>query len=366
MLKKPFFLFSFILLTIPTLLISQDVQALGGRISQFRSTTSRIGNTNIKIEYHSPLVNGRKIFGGIVPYDFIVDGKEYAWRAGSNNRTTIEFDNDIAIKGKSLPAGKYGFVVLVSEEEWTLVFSKNTSWGAFQYDPSNDALRVKVEPMAAPHQEWLSYDFNNPQPQSVEVQLRWEKTKVSFKVEIDFVSNLLINVDNNDAKTSNDYRTLALIKTIREPEKIDEALLLVEKSIAKLEDVEEPYKAEEEFKSFILKADLLLESGKVEEGSTMRTRMLESAKGFDMYYYGLSKYMVDGKKKEAFDLLDNNIKLNPNQWTGHLALGEYYIKEKNEEQAVHHFKIAYEHAPENWKNYARYLYLQNKMINERK
>lgn len=365
MFKKYFFLFSIIVLSIPISVISQDVQQLGGRISQFRSTTSRIGNTNIKIEYHSPLVNGRKIFGGIVPYDFTVDGKEYAWRAGSNNRTTIEFDTQVTIEGKSLPAGKYGFVVLVSEQEWTLVFSKNTSWGAFQYDPSNDALRVKVKPKEASHQEWLIYDFNNPKPESVEVQLWWEKTKASFNVEIDFISNKLDNIIEKETKTSNDYRALALIKSIREPERIEEALALIEKSIDRLEDVEERYRPEEGFKSFVLKADLLIQEGKVKEGNALKKKMLESAKGFDLYYYGLSKYIVDGKNKEAFQLLGNNLKRNPDQWTGHLAFGEYHLKEKNQEQAVYHFKKAYEHAPENWKNYARYLYLQNKLVFDR-
>ena len=68
---------------------------------------------------------------------------------------------------------------------------------------------------------------------------------------------------------------------------------------------------------------------------------------------------------ERFILLKDNEKRNPEQWTGHLAFGEYYLKENNQKLATEYFKKAFEHAPENWKNYTRYLYLQNKFVLER-
>ena len=108
-------------------LFGQDVEN-SRQISQRVSTTQRVGTTDITIVYHSPLADGQIIFGGIVPFDFTLDGKEYAWRAGANQRTQIEFSHDVTIEGKSLTAGKYGFVVLVSEKEWTMVFSSDMSW----------------------------------------------------------------------------------------------------------------------------------------------------------------------------------------------------------------------------------------------
>ena len=78
-----------------------NAQDVGGKtlISQSRSTTANIGKCEMTINYHSPSVNGRKIFGGIVPYDFVVDGVEFPWRAGSNQRTTIEFSHPVEIEG---------------------------------------------------------------------------------------------------------------------------------------------------------------------------------------------------------------------------------------------------------------------------
>ena len=86
------------------------------------------------------------------------------------------------------------------------------------------------------------------------------------------------------------------------------------------------------------------------------------AKGFDMYYYGLSYYLLKGNKAESYRILKENVGANPTDWIAHLAIGEYYIKEKKQAKVVDHFQKAYEYAPDNWKNYAQYLYLSNKII----
>ena len=67
--------------------------------SQRALVQQRVGVMDITIVYHRPLVNGRKIWDGLVPM-----GK--VWRAGANENTTIEFSTPVAIEGKPLPAGK--------------------------------------------------------------------------------------------------------------------------------------------------------------------------------------------------------------------------------------------------------------------
>jgi len=344
--------------------MAQDVQN-SRRSSQRASTTQRIGTTDITIVYHRPLAKGRKVFGGIVPFDFVVDAKEYAWRAGANDRTTIEFTHDVTIEGQQLPSGKYGFVVLVSEKEWTMVFSKDLSWGAFQYDPKDDALRVAVKTEAAPYQGWLSYSFINLEAEAVGVELRWEETKASFIVGTDVSAKIISDLAKKEDKTTSDYRDLAVETLKKDPSQVDEALALVEKSFAGLDDVEDKYRPREEFNSKILKADLLMSKGNKKEGNALKKEALESAKGFNLYYYGLNTLLVKGDQKEAFRLLTENVQKNPNQWQGHLALGEYYLKDGDQQKVVEHFKKSYEFAPENWKNYARYLYLQNKLVLDR-
>jgi len=98
------------------------------RPSQHAIVMQRIGITAITINYHRPLVNGRKVFGGLVPYGQV-------WRAGANENTTITFPDAVTIEGKPLAAGTYGLHMIPTEDQWTVIFSKmHTAWGSFSYD----------------------------------------------------------------------------------------------------------------------------------------------------------------------------------------------------------------------------------------
>src|ERR1700685_3691781 len=147
--------------------------------SQRAEVSQRIGITDVTIDYHRPLVNDRKIWGALVPY-----GK--VWRAGANENTTITFSDPVLIEGKPLDKGTYGLHMVPNAEEWTIIFSKNsTSWGSFTYDPAEDALRVTAKPQAADLHNALSYEFDELQPNSAVVQLEWEKIAVPFTVSVD-------------------------------------------------------------------------------------------------------------------------------------------------------------------------------------
>src|SRR6267142_3468464 len=148
------------------------------RPSQHAVLTQRIGITDVTVNYHRPVVNKRKVWGGLVPYGQV-------WRAGANENTTIEFTDPVTIEGKPLPKGTYGLHMIPGESEWTVIFSKNsTSWGSFTYDQAEDALRVMVKPQTAEFHEALTYDFDDVSPDASVVTLRWEKVAVPFKVGV--------------------------------------------------------------------------------------------------------------------------------------------------------------------------------------
>ncbi len=141
--------------------------------------SQRIGLTDIAIRYHRPQVNGRKIWGDLVPY-----GK--VWRTGANTITTIRFSDPVTIDGHPLDAGTYGFHAIPTPDEWTLIFSKNsTTWGSFTYDQSEDALRVQVKPEPSPMHEAMTFEVDHLQPDSAVVALEWENLRVPFRVGID-------------------------------------------------------------------------------------------------------------------------------------------------------------------------------------
>jgi len=178
----------FILAVLHTPTYGQDDEV---RKSLKASVTQRLGvDTDITFDFSRPGVKGRKIWGDLVPYGMApgndyTEGKPYPWRAGADENTTIAFNHDLLVEGERLPAGKYGIHMIPSENEWVIIFSKNNSgWGSYGYNEEEDALRVTVHPVQAPHEEWLTYGFDDLAGTSATAFLHWEKVKVPFKIEL--------------------------------------------------------------------------------------------------------------------------------------------------------------------------------------
>ncbi len=155
------------------------------------TTGQTVGVTDINISYHRPAVNGRKIWGGLVPYGMI-------WRAGANENTTISFSTPVKVEGHALPAGTYGLSMIPTASQWTVVFSNFAGdWGAYNYDPAEDAARVTVTPQAMNDgQERLAYTFDDLTPSSVVASLRWEKLRVPIKIEVDLPATVRASIQS--------------------------------------------------------------------------------------------------------------------------------------------------------------------------
>jgi hypothetical protein len=142
------------------------------------TATGKIGEASITIDYSSPSVKGRKIFGGILPY-----GK--VWRAGANEATMFQTDKDIIVEGKKLPAGKYSFFATPGENEWTIFFNSEAGqWGDKQggdanMDPAKTVLSVPVKVKKSTDlNEKLQYSVTNNG-----IDLRWEYSDVFIDVK---------------------------------------------------------------------------------------------------------------------------------------------------------------------------------------
>lgn len=149
-----------------------------------------IGVTDVAITYHRPAVNKRRIWNGLVPYGT-------PWRAGANENTTIAFSTPVKIEGQALPAGSYALYAIPGASQWTMILSKFTGdWGVYNYDPSEDAVRVTVTPQpVADSVERLQYTFDDVTNNSAIVALRWEKLRVPMKVEVDLPSTVQASID---------------------------------------------------------------------------------------------------------------------------------------------------------------------------
>ena len=144
------------------------------KASPAATATGKINGANITINYSSPAVKGRQIFGGLEPFDKV-------WRAGANEATTFETDKDIKVEGKTLPAGKYSFFLIPrASGTWTAIFNKEAKqWGAYEYKEAQDQLRVDVKPVSlAAVQERLVYKIEKNG-----FALEWDKTAVPLNVK---------------------------------------------------------------------------------------------------------------------------------------------------------------------------------------
>ena len=274
------------------------------RPSQRAVVSQRVGLTDVTMTYHRPLVGGRKIWDGVVPYGQV-------WRAGANENTTIEFTDPVAVEGHALARGIYGLHMIPGAESWTVIFAKNaTSWGSFTYDKAEDALRVDVKPQAGDSREALTYDFDDLKADSVLVMLRWEKAAVPFRVAVSQETTLgdiraqFRNLPQYTWESWNDAAQYCLNAKIN----FDEALKWTDKSI----------QLEERFDNLMTRAGVLEALNRGGEATAARNRAIETANPTQLYFYG-RQLQAQKKATEALDVFRVTGKRSPENWVGHMA-----------------------------------------------
>jgi hypothetical protein len=138
-----------------------------------------IGSVKISIDYSSPSVRGRTIWGGLVSYGTV-------WVTGGHNATTVQFSKDVNIGGKTLKAGKYALFTIPDKSEWTVILNKNFDQHlADDYDEKLDVVRVKVTPKPLDTlQEALQYSIQEASNNEGTISVRWEKLALSLPVKV--------------------------------------------------------------------------------------------------------------------------------------------------------------------------------------
>lgn len=274
-------------------------------ISQRASVTQRVGLTDITILYHEPMVGGREIWGKVVPYGQV-------WRAGANENTTITFSDDVSIEGNALAAGTYGLHTIPDKEQWTIIFSKNsTSWGSFSYNEKEDALRVTVKPQAAEFREALTYTFDDIKPDSAAATLRWEKLAVPFRITTD-VNKIVLNSIHNQLRNTGGFTWAGYDEAanwcLDNNYNLEEAL--------KWEDIS--IRNEERFENWETKSRVLAAMGRKDESDKALATALDHANAIQLYVYarGIQR---QGNAGRAFEIYPLVAKKYPKHWISHLA-----------------------------------------------
>jgi hypothetical protein len=154
-------------------------QELKPRPSPAAKVSQQIGNTMVDVEYSSPAVKKRKIWGELVP-----EGK--LWRTGANASTKVTFSKEVTIGGKAVPAGTYALLTIPTPKSWTVILNKDTTIGGNmdKYKQDQDVVRFTVTPKSGPARERLTFIFSDVTDDAGNLDLEWEKVKVSIPIKV--------------------------------------------------------------------------------------------------------------------------------------------------------------------------------------
>ncbi|MEP6742202.1 MAG: DUF2911 domain-containing protein [bacterium] len=260
------------------------------RPSQKASVMQTIGVTDVTITYSRPGVKGRRIWGDPVasqagtkgeatlddqnvrPKDAPIVPWGHVWRTGANEATTFVVTDDVLINGQKLAAGSYSLHTIPTKDEWTIVFNGTANqWGSFNYDPAKDTLRVKVKPeWVNDNKEWLEFWIDPVNAKSAQVNIRWEKVRVPFTVEVPNVEAVWrAKVDAAIAANPTDeVIPLQVANAYASDDKWDEALKWIDQSI----------KVKETFRNLSAKTQILYLAGRKDEAFALADKALAKGK----------------------------------------------------------------------------------------
>lgn len=174
-----------------------SLQAQFSSLSPQTSLTQEVGNTTITVAFERPAARGRKIFGGLVPWNKV-------WRTGAGYCTKINFSHDVVVGGQPVMAGKYALLTVPGEEEWMIILNKDTTlYGSRDYDSKKDVIRFRVPAKkAGRHFEALSLDLDIT-PDDARMYISWSAVQVSFPIKTSTEAEAFAYIDSLMAEPLN-------------------------------------------------------------------------------------------------------------------------------------------------------------------
>lgn len=185
-----------------------------------------VGLSDMSVDYSSPAVKGRSIWGGLVAYD-------KPWRTGANAATKLTSSHEFNFGGKKIPAGSYALYTVPGKTSWSVVLNSGLdAWGDQGYDTKKDVARVSVKPeTTAENHERMTFSFDDTTDDSTQLTLEWEKVRVRVPLTLDTKSMVKQNIDKSLADAWRPHYAAARYLMDNNGD-LDQALGYIDQSIA--------------------------------------------------------------------------------------------------------------------------------------
>jgi hypothetical protein len=347
----------FALSTSPDLLAQRmTLPPSGGH--QKASVSQNIGLVEVAVKYSGPSVvapdgtdRRGKIWGGLVKYglqkeDYGTCGAACPWRAGANENTVFRVSHPVLVEGKLLAAGTYGLHMIPGAEEFTVIFSKNSSsWGSYFYDAKEDALRVSVKPRKAPFTPLLTYEFVERRPDRATLVLRWDELEVPVSISVEnptalWVENLGKELRGQRGGTWQSWDEAAQF-CLREKVNLPEALKWADYAVHAV------YVGTENFETLSTLAGAQTANGLAEESrKTMQKALNHPSATANEIHMHARQLQMQGKSQEAIAVFELNGKRYPGVWPVNVGLARAAAASGKPKEALRYAKLALAQAPD--------------------
>jgi hypothetical protein len=275
----------FSLVAAATLLVSSPASAQPElpRPSPFAKVSQFIGLTEITVDYSSPAVKGRPVWGALVPYGEM-------WRTGANQATKITFSRDVTFGGKPVPAGSYALFTIPAKGEWTVILNKKVeqSGTGREYKADLDLVRFQVQAKPASHRERMTFLFSDFTDDKGSLDLEWDKLRVSIPIKVSTKEQALANISKGIDGAWRTYANAA--RYLGETEKdYDAGLKYIDQSLSLKED----------WFNLWIKATLLAGKGKTKDAIAIGEKAYDLGKKADFFFLEpeVKKTLAEWKKK---------------------------------------------------------------------
>ena len=225
----------------------------------------RVGVTDLAVDYSSPAVKGRKIWGELVPYDKV-------WRAGANQATKLTASRDFKLGTTTVKAGTYAVFVIPGKTSWSVMLSSDVTAGQNNHDPKKDVAKVAVTPAPLPEaRERLTFVFSNTADDRTALDLEWEKLRIRIPITVDTKAHVNVAIEGATKEAWRPH--FASANYLSEAGDTDRAMTLVAKSIA----------IQSNWRNQWLHAQLLMKKGKKAEAKAAAARAQKLGAGDTTY-----------------------------------------------------------------------------------